>query len=243
MKKLVLSNILILSSFISMAQIRIVVVSEVKVENSTIKDYCIVFSRDSQSKVDTISDTADKYEPGMTYFEVYPLYFHNYQKALDFKIKNLHNYNDCINYNHKIFLRNERIIKQRDAEIATPLNNNTPNSTAAINKSKLKLTQYILSCESIYYSILQSSDIEERDHLADIGTRYYNQAYQAWISLQSAKAGITPELNKSIPTILMMFEKLFREKESLQNPTAPLAMEFLNGELIRNILPKMWGTK
>jgi hypothetical protein len=107
----------------------------------------------------------------------------------------------------------------------------------------LKLTQYILSCESIYYSILQAPDLEERNHLADIGTRYYNQAYQAWLSLQSAHAPITTELNKSIPTILITFEKLFREKENIQNPTGPLAIEFLNDELIKNILPKMWDLK
>ena len=110
--------------------------------------------------------------------------------------------------------------------------------------TKFRLCQYLLSCQSVAYTIIDEKDSRMKRSLASQGLSYYNKAYEQFIELQDPKYGLmSVEQLKNISQMLEAYAKIYSDISTLNQPTSILALSFLDVIYQRKILPELWAKK
>ncbi len=111
--------------------------------------------------------------------------------------------------------------------------------------AKYKMTEYLLSCQSIAYSLLSEQNLNKRADLATIGYHYYNYAYQNFIILQNPSYGkLTNKMDSSVSIMLTLYEKTFSDvsqfNDSQQALKWVLALYVIESLQKKTLLPDLW---
>jgi len=120
----------------------------------------------------------------------------------------------------------------------------TQNKTADTVTVKYKLSEYLLSCQSMAYTIIGEKDFQTKSYLGTKGLDYYNKAYQQFVKLQDPQYGeLNEELRKSISTLLEGYAKIYGDISLLNDPSYAVALAFMDNIYKKKILPGLWDKK
>jgi hypothetical protein len=93
-------------------------------------------------------------------------------------------------------------------------------------KEKFLLTQRLLTCQSIAYSVINENDYNTKSVYIRLGNKNYNLAYQSFIALQKLDSDMDENLRKNISAMLELYAKSFSSLDALNPPEMALALSF-----------------
>ena len=99
-------------------------------------------------------------------------------------------------------------------------------NTKELEKQELILIQKLYSCQSIAYTVIGEQDYQTRYLYVNLGSKYYNDAYQAFIKMQGLNKNMYEKLRENISTLLQMYAKSFESIDALNKPEMALALSF-----------------
>ena len=98
-------------------------------------------------------------------------------------------------------------------------------------KQSMMLIQKLYSCQSMAYTVIGEQDFQTRYLYVNLGSKYYNDAYQAFIKMQGLNENIDEKLRENISTLLQMYAKSFESIDALNKPEMALALSFAKHSL------------
>lgn len=120
----------------------------------------------------------------------------------------------------------------------------TQNKAADTVTVKFKLCEYLLSCQSMAYTIIGEKDFQSKSYLGTKGLDYYNKAYQQFTKLQDPQYGVlSDDLRKSIATLMEGYAKIYNDISLLNDPSYAIALAFMDNIYKKKILPELWDRK
>ncbi len=125
------------------------------------------------------------------------------------------------------------------------------NNLTEVQKTKYKLTRYLLTCESMAYLIYSNNgnektttqiiNISEKGPFFNIGMDYYNKAYLQFLKLQEIE-NINEETKKNLELFFAGYKKLFNENNIPDGRTG-LFMTALMDRLLNKFIIDFWSNK
>jgi hypothetical protein len=125
------------------------------------------------------------------------------------------------------------------------------NNLTEIQKTKYKLTRYLLTCESTAYLIYSNNgdeksttqiiNVNEKEMFFAIGMDYYNKAYSQYLILQNT-GNIDKEENKNLELFFEGYKKLFNSNDAMDGRSG-LFMTALLDRLLNKFIINFWGDK
>lgn len=100
-------------------------------------------------------------------------------------------------------------------------------------KQSMMLVQKLYSCQSMAYTVIGEQDYQTRYLYVNLGSKYYNDAYQAFIKMQGLNESMDEKLRENISTLLQMYAKSFESIDALNKPEMALALSFAKHSLKR----------
>lgn len=100
-------------------------------------------------------------------------------------------------------------------------------------KQSMMLIQKLYSCQSMAYTVIGEQDYQTRYLYVNLGNKYYNDAYQAFIKMQGLDENMNEKLRENISTLLQMYAKSFESIDALNKPEMALALSFAKHSLKR----------
>lgn len=120
----------------------------------------------------------------------------------------------------------------------------TKNKTTDTINVKYRLSEYLLSCQSMASAIMGEKDYKMKTYLGGKGYEYYNKAYQEYIKLQSPEYGeLNKKLSDAISTQLQLYSKIYSDISLLNDPNYMVALAFMDKNYKELILPELWDKK
>lgn len=120
----------------------------------------------------------------------------------------------------------------------------TQSKTADTATVKYKLCEYLLSCQSMAYTIIGEKDFQTKNYLGTKGLDYYNKAYQQFTKLQDPQYGVlSDDLRKNIATLMEGYAKIYNDISLLNDPSYAVALAFMDNIYKKKILPELWDRK
>lgn len=107
----------------------------------------------------------------------------------------------------------------------------TNDKAKELEKQELILIQKLYSCQSMAYTVIGEQDYQTRYLYVNLGSRYYNDAYQAFIKMQGLNENMDEKLRENISTLLQMYAKSFESIDALNKPEMALALSFAKHSL------------
>lgn len=98
-------------------------------------------------------------------------------------------------------------------------------------KQSMMLVQKLYSCQSMAYTVIGEQDYQTRYLYVNLGSKYYNDAYQAFIKMQGLNEDMDEKLRENISTLLQMYAKSFESIDALNKPEMALALSFTKHSL------------
>lgn len=98
-------------------------------------------------------------------------------------------------------------------------------------KQSMMLIQKLYSCQSMAYTVIGEQDYQTRYLYVNLGSKYYNDAYQAFIKMQGLNENMDDKLRENISTLLQMYAKSFESIDALNKPEMALALSFAKHSL------------
>lgn len=98
-------------------------------------------------------------------------------------------------------------------------------------KQSMMLIQKLYSCQSMAYTVIGEQDYQTRYLYVNLGSKYYNDAYQAFIKMQGLNENMDEKLRENISTLLQMYAKSFESIDALNKPEMALALSFAKHSL------------
>lgn len=130
-----------------------------------------------------------------------------------------------------------KTIKALFTAVALVLTFNLANSQTAdenakeFEKQSMMLIQKLYSCQSMAYTVIGEQDYQTRYLYVNLGSKYYNEAFQAFIKMQGLNENIDEKLRENISTLLQMYSKSFESIDALNKPEMALALSFAKHSL------------
>lgn len=94
------------------------------------------------------------------------------------------------------------------------------------DEAKFTLIQRLLTCQSVAYTTINTTDLQARSQYVEFGNKNYNYAYKAFIKMQTANENMDENLRKQISAILELYSKAYSSIDSLDNQEITLALSF-----------------
>ena len=94
------------------------------------------------------------------------------------------------------------------------------------NEAKFTLIQRLLTCQSVAYTTINTSDFSARSQYVEFGNKNYNYAYKAFIEMQTANENMDENLRKQISSILELYSKAYSSIDGLDSEEMALALSF-----------------
>ena len=98
-------------------------------------------------------------------------------------------------------------------------------------KQSMMLIQKLYSCQSMAYTVIGEQDYQTRYLYVNLGSKYYNDAYQSFIKMQGLNENMDEKLRENISTLLQMYAKSFESIDALNKPEMALALSFAKHSL------------
>jgi len=98
-------------------------------------------------------------------------------------------------------------------------------------KQSMMLIQKLYSSQSMAYTVIGEKDYQTRSLYVNLGSKYYNDAYQAFIKMQGLNDNMDEKLRENISTLLQMYAKSFESVDALNKPEMALALSFAKHSL------------
>lgn len=98
-------------------------------------------------------------------------------------------------------------------------------------KQSMMLIQKLYSCQSMAYTVIGEQDYQRRNLYVNLGSKYYNDAYQAFIKMQGLNENMDEKIRENISTLLQMYAKSFESVDALNKPEMALALSFAKHSL------------
>ena len=93
-------------------------------------------------------------------------------------------------------------------------------------KQSMMIIQKLYSCQSMAYTVIGEQDYQTRYLYVNLGSKYYNDAYQTFIKMQGLNENMDEKLRENISTLLQMYAKSFESIDALNKPEMALALSF-----------------
>jgi Skp family chaperone for outer membrane proteins len=100
-------------------------------------------------------------------------------------------------------------------------------------KQSTMLIQKLYSCQSMAYTVIGEQDYQTRYLYVNLGSKYFNDAYQSFIKMQGLNENMDEKLRENISTLLQMYAKSFESIDALNKPEMALALSFAKHSLKR----------
>ena len=94
------------------------------------------------------------------------------------------------------------------------------------DEAKFTLVQRMLTCQSVAYTTINTSDFSARSQYVEFGNKNYNYAYKAFIEMQTANENMNDNLRKQISAILELYSKAYLTIDALDSQEMALALSF-----------------
>lgn len=98
-------------------------------------------------------------------------------------------------------------------------------------KQSMMLIQKLYSCQSMAYTVTGEQDYQTRYLYVNLGSKYYNDAYQVFIKMQGLNENMNDKLRENISALLQMYAKSFESIDALNKPEMALALSFAKHSL------------
>lgn len=108
------------------------------------------------------------------------------------------------------------------------------------DEAKFILIQRMLTCQSVAYTTMNTSDYSARSQYVEFGNKNYNYAYEAFIEMQTANENIDENLRKQISAILTLYSKAYSSIDGLDSQEMALALSFAKVRL-EMIVKELYG--
>lgn len=109
---------------------------------------------------------------------------------------------------------------------------------------KYKLCEYLLSCQSMAYTIIGEKDFQSKNYLGTKGLDYYNKASQQFTKLQDPQYGVlSDDLRKNIAVLMEGYAKIYGDISLLNEPSYAIALAHMDNIYKKKILPELWDRK
>ncbi|MCF8459846.1 MAG: hypothetical protein K9G46_03915 [Flavobacteriales bacterium] len=106
---------------------------------------------------------------------------------------------------------------------------------------KLKLTEYLLSCQTMTYTIIEESDSKMKFNLAEKGLDYCQKAQSQFALLQTiSETEIDEAVKKGVPILLNGYEQIFVDISKLNNPAIVVGLAHMETMYKKGILSGLW---
>lgn len=109
----------------------------------------------------------------------------------------------------------------------------TEDNAKEFEKQSSLLIQKLYSCQSMAYTVIGEKDYQTRYLYVNLGSKYYNDAYQSFIKMQGLDENMNEKLRENISTLLEMYAKSFESIDALNKPEMALALTFAKYSLIK----------
>ena len=107
----------------------------------------------------------------------------------------------------------------------------TEENAKEYEKQSMLLIQKLYSCQSMAYTVIGEKDYQTRYLYVNLGSKYYNDAYQSFIKMQGLDENMDEKLRENISTLLQMYAKSFESIDALNKPEMALALSFAKHSL------------
>ena len=107
----------------------------------------------------------------------------------------------------------------------------TDENAKEFEKQELILVQKLFSCQSMAYTVIGEQDYQTRYQYLNLGIKYYNDSYQAFIKMQELQENMDDKLRENISTLLQMYAISFESIDALKKPEMALALSFAKHSL------------
>lgn len=106
---------------------------------------------------------------------------------------------------------------------------------------KFKLTEHLLSCQSMTYTIIEESDPNMRLYLAEKGFDYCQKARHQFTLLQAdSETEIDETVKKGVPILLEGYQQIFTDVTKLNNPAFVVGLAHMENMYKKSILVGLW---
>lgn len=107
----------------------------------------------------------------------------------------------------------------------------TEENAKEYEKQSMLLIQKLYSCQSMAYTVIGEKEYQTRYLYVNLGSKYYNDAYQSFIKMQGLDENMDEKLRENISTLLQMYAKSFESIDALNKPEMALALSFAKHSL------------
>ncbi len=107
----------------------------------------------------------------------------------------------------------------------------TDENAKELEKQELILIQKLFSFQSMAYTVIREQEYQTRYLYVNLGSKYYNDAYQAFIKMQGLNENMDEKQRENISTLLQMYAKSFESVDALNKPEMVLALSFAKHSL------------
>lgn len=94
------------------------------------------------------------------------------------------------------------------------------------NEAKFTLIQRLLTCQSVAYTTMNTTDYNAREQYVNFGNKNYNYAYEAFVEMQTENENMDENLRKQISAILELYSKAYSSIDGLASQEVALALSF-----------------
>ena len=94
----------------------------------------------------------------------------------------------------------------------------TEDNAKEFEKQSSLLIQKLYSPQSMAYTVIGEKDYQTRYLYVNLGSKYYNDAYQSFIKMQGLDENMNEKLRENISTLLEMYAKSFESIDALNKP-------------------------
>lgn len=102
----------------------------------------------------------------------------------------------------------------------------TDEKTKEFEKQSMMLIQKLYSCQSMAHAIMSEQDHRVRIVYFNLGNKYYQDAYSAFVKMKAVDEDIDVKLRENLATLLQLYAKAFESIDSINKPETAIALAF-----------------